>query len=146
MNVKQATIDDLAAVAKLFDLYRQFYQQESNLAGAEAYIMSRIEKEESVIFVVQDEQEFVGFTHLYPTFSSISMQKAWVLNDLYVEKSARGKGVGEQLLHKAEAFAKETGAKSLSLSTAPDNASAQRLYEKNGYKRDSEFYYYELVL
>ncbi len=130
MNVKQATIDDLAAVAKLFDLYRQFYQQESNLARAEMYIKSRIEKGESVIFIVKDGQEYVGFTQLYPTFSSISMQKAWVLNDLYVEKSARGKGVGEQLLHKAEAFAKETGAKSLSLSTAPDNASAQRLYEK----------------
>ncbi|GAF11098.1 acetyltransferase, GNAT family [Bacillus sp. JCM 19046] len=146
MNVKQATIDDLAAVAKLFNLYRQFYQQESNLAGAEMYIKSRIEKEESVIFIVKDEHEYVGFTQLYPTFSSISMQKAWVLNDLYVEKSARGKGVGELLLHKAETFAKETGAKSLSLSTAPDNASAQRLYEKNGYKRDSEFYHYELVL
>lgn len=111
MNVKQATIDDLAAVAKLFNLYRQFYQQESNLAGAEMYIKSRIEKEESVIFIVKDEHEYVGFTQLYPTFSSISMQKAWVLNDLYVEKSARGKGVGELLLHKAETFAKETAQK-----------------------------------
>lgn len=146
MNVTQATIEDIAGVAKLFNLYRQFYQQEANLDGAIEYIKTRLENEESIIFVVQDGQEYVGFTQLYPTYSSVSMIKAWVLNDLYVEKNARGKGVGEMLLHKAEAFAKETGAKSLSLSTAPDNVTAQRLYEKNGYKRDTEFYHYELVL
>ena len=74
------------------------------------------------------------------------MKKAWILNDLYVDPEARKQGIGEMLLHKAKDYAIKTGAKSISLSTAPDNYSAQRLYEKNGYKRDSQFYHYELSL
>jgi ribosomal protein S18 acetylase RimI-like enzyme len=74
------------------------------------------------------------------------MRRAWILNDLYVEADARKQGIGEMLLHKARDYAIETGAKSISLSTAPDNYSAQQLYEKNGYLRDSQFYQYELHL
>lgn len=146
MIIFQATMEDLDGVANLFNLYRTFYQQESDLEGAKNYIKERINKEESVIFVVKDEQNYLGFTQLYPTFSSISMKRAWILNDLYVDEQARKQGVGELLLHKAKEFAIETGAKSLSLSTAPDNHTAQRLYEKNGYEKDISFYHYELGL
>lgn len=146
MRAFKATIEDLEGVSNLFNLYRMFYQQASDLEGAITYIKDRIENKESVIFVVKDNQDYVGFTQLYPTFSSISMKRAWILNDLYVDSNARKQGVGELLLHKAKEYAAETGAKSLSLSTATHNFSAQRLYEKNGYKRDSEFYHYELGL
>lgn len=146
MIIFQATMEDLDGVANLFNLYRTFYQQESDLEGAKNYIKERINKEESVIFVVKDEQNYLGFTQLYPTFSSISMKRAWILNDLYVDEQTRKQGVGELLLHKAKEYAIETGAKSLSLSTAPDNYTAQRLYEKNGYAKDISFYHYELGL
>jgi ribosomal protein S18 acetylase RimI-like enzyme len=146
MEIFQATIEDLEGVSNLFNLYRIFYQQESDLESAKTYIKERIENKESVLFVVKDKQNYVGFTQLYPAFSSISLKRAWILNDLYVDKKARKQGVGELLLHKAKEYAIETGAKSLSLSTAPDNHSAQRLYEKNGYKRDDHFYHYELDL
>ncbi len=146
MKIFHATIEDLEGVSSLFNSYRMFYQQESNLEGAKAYIKERIERKDSVIFVVKDKQNYVGFTQLYPTFSSISLKRAWILNDLYVDTKARKQGVGEMLLHKAKEYAMETGAKSITLETAPDNYSAQRLYEKNGYKRDSQFYHYELDL
>ena len=146
MQIYQATIQDLDGTAHLFNLYRMFYNQESNPEGARAYIKERIESADSVIFVVKNHEKFVGFTQLYPTFSSISMKRAWILNDLYVDATARKQGVGEMLLNKAKEFAIETGAKSLSLSTAPDNLTAQRLYEKHGYEQDSEFYHYELDL
>lgn len=146
MEIFQAAIEDLEGVSNLFNLYRMFYQQESDLDGAKTYIKERIESKESVIFVVKDKQNYVGFTQLYPAFSSISMKRAWILNDLYVDTKARKQGVGEMLLEKAKKYAMATGAKSLSLSTATDNYSAQRLYEKNGYKKDSQFYHYELDL
>jgi ribosomal protein S18 acetylase RimI-like enzyme len=146
MEIHQATIEDLEGVSNLFNLYRMFYEAESDLEGAKNYIKERIESKESVIFVVKDKQKYVGFTQLYPTFSSISMKRAWILNDLYVDLEARKQGVGEILLHKAKDFAVESEAKSISLSTAPDNFSAQRLYEKSGYVRDSQFYHYELSL
>ncbi|WP_152657792.1 GNAT family N-acetyltransferase [Oceanobacillus sp. CFH 90083] len=146
MEAYQATMEDLEGVSKLFNLYRVFYQQTSDLEGAKTYIKQRLERKDSVIFVVKDNQRYAGFTQLYPTFSSISMKKTWILNDLYVDAEARRKGIGEMLLHKAKDFAMETGAKSISLETAPDNDASQRLYEKNGYIRDSQFYHYELAL
>lgn len=57
-----------------------------------------------------------------------------------------GGGIGEMLMQSAKDFVNETGAKSISLSTAPDNYSAQRLYEKAGYIQDTQFYHYELSL
>ncbi|MEH7238889.1 GNAT family N-acetyltransferase [Bacillus sp. JJ1562] len=146
MKIYQATFDELDGVSDLYNKYRMFYHQESDIEGAKNYIRERIESKESIIFIVKDEQNYIGFTQLYPTFSSISMKRAWILNDLYVDSTARKQGVGEMLLQKAKEYAIETGAKSLSLSTAPDNHSAQRLYEKNGYKRDSQYYHYELDL
>ncbi len=95
---------------------------------------------------MKNDGNYIGFTQLYPTFSSISMARAWILNDLYVTKNARKKGVGELLLQKVKEFASETKAKSISLSTAPDNDTAQRLYEKHGYIKDVQFYHYELNL
>ena len=144
MELYQATIEDLEGVSNLFNLYRIFYQQTSDLEGAKNYIKNRLENKDSVIFVVKDKQGYVGFTQLYPTFSSISMKRAWILNDLYVDAEARKQGIGEMLLQKVKDYAIETGAKSISLETAPDNYAAQRLYEKNGYKKDSQFYQYDL--
>jgi len=146
MEIFQATIEDLEGVSNQFNLYRMFYQQASDIEGAKTYIKNRLENKESIIFVVKDKNRYVGFTQLYPTFSSISMKRAWILNDLYVDAVARKQGVGEMLLQKAKDYAVETEAKSISLSTAPDNYAAQRLYEKNGYVKDSQFYQYELNL
>lgn len=144
MQIEQATIEDLEEVAVLFDKYRQFYQQPTDLEGARSYISERLENKESTIFIVKNSEKSLGFAQLYPTFSSISMARAWILNDLFVEKDARKQGVGAMLLLKAKEFALQTGVKSISLSTAPDNRSAQRLYERHGYVRDDQFYHYEL--
>ncbi|WP_404469654.1 GNAT family N-acetyltransferase [Sutcliffiella horikoshii] len=146
MEIYQATMKDLEGAATLFNKYRTFYQQTPDLDGAKAFIKSRLENEDSVIFVAKFNHEYVGFTQLYPTFSSISMKRAWILNDMFVDSKARKQGVGEQLLHKAKEFASETGAKSITLETTPDNEAAQGLYEKNGYKKDDQFYHYYLEL
>ncbi|MEB1810214.1 MAG: GNAT family N-acetyltransferase [Bacillaceae bacterium] len=146
MNIYQATIKDLEGAALLFDQYRMFYKQPSNIEEARNFIKERLEKNESVIFLVKDQENYLGFTQLYPTFSSISMKRAWILNDLYVDERARKQGIGEMLLFKAKELAQETGAKSISLSTAPDNYSAQKLYEKHGYQQDKQFFHYELNL
>lgn len=146
MDIIKASLQDIKEAAILFDQYRQFYKQAHDLIGAEAYISERLEKGDSVIFLAKDGDKCVGFAQLYPTFSSIGMKRAWILNDLYVAESARQQGVGERLLDASEVFAKTTGAGSIALSTAPDNEKAQRLYERKGYERDEQFYHYELSL
>lgn len=143
-NVKQATIDDLEHLAPLFDAYRVFYGRESNLEGAKQFLFERFEHQESIIFVVQHENEYVGFAQLYPTFSSISMKRMWTLNDLYVVGHHRGQGIATMLLDSVKAYAIQTKAKGLSLSTATSNERAQRLYERYGFVKDNSYYYYDL--
>ncbi|WP_077304541.1 GNAT family N-acetyltransferase [Terribacillus halophilus] len=146
MKITKATLQDVKQTAALFDQYRQFYKQAPDLNGAEAYLTERLEKEESVIFLAKMEERCVGFAQLYPTYSSIGMKRAWILNDLFVAESSRKQGVGEKLLEAAKILAMETGAASIALSTAPDNEKAQRLYERKGYVRDQQFFHYELSL
>ncbi len=146
MRIYQATMNDLDGAADLFNMYRTFYLQTPDLDGAKAFIRKRLENEDSIIFVAKSNHKYVGFTQLYPTFSSISMKRAWILNDMFVDATARKQGVGEQLLQKAKEFANKTGAKSITLETTPDNEVAQRLYEKNGYNKDDQYYHYYLEL
>ncbi|GGA43883.1 GNAT family N-acetyltransferase [Psychrobacillus lasiicapitis] len=142
MNIHQATINDLDSLVELFDLYRQFYKQESDFKGARNFLEERLIKNESIIFLAFDEGNPVGFTQLFPSFSSVSMKKSWVLNDLYVKETARRKGIAEKLIGKAIAFAEETDAKGILLETAADNVNAQKLYEKIGFIKESTYFYY----
>ena len=86
----------------------------------------------------------LGFTQLYPSFSSVSTKRLWILNDLFVSDEARRFGVARALMEKARIFAIETDAKGLILETALDNEPAQALYESLGYTRDDEYYRYLL--
>lgn len=143
MSIQRATLAELDAVAELFDLYRLFYEQESNIKAAKSFLKERIVKEESVIFLANDnDNNVVGFVQLYPTFSSVSMKRSWVLNDLYVDESARKKGFAEKLIKEAIRYAKETGAKGVSLETGKENGYAQKLYEKIGFVQETNFFYY----
>ncbi|MCU1772635.1 GNAT family N-acetyltransferase [Pseudomonas sp. 13B_3.2_Bac1] len=147
IKILRATAADLEAVAKLFDAYRGFYQQPSNLAQSRAFIAERMAGNESAIFLAQDENaEALGFVQLYPTFSSIDAHRTWLLSDLFTAPAARGRGVGRLLMNTARDFALQTGAKGLVLETATDNFTAQGLYESLGYVRDTGYYTYVLDL
>lgn len=147
--VVRAGLEDLDKIIPLFDEYRIFYRQESDRESARAFLEERLKAQESVIFLAVEAGEggvgrAVGFTQLYPSFSSVTMQRLWILNDLYVSAEAREGGAGALLMETARAYALETGTKGLTLTTWTDNFTAQRLYEKQGYIRDDEFYSYNL--
>ena len=146
IEVRQAVLSDIEAVALLFDEYRQFYGRESNVDAGRKFLLSRFSHGESVIFIATNEDEPVGFTQLYPCFSSLSLARIFVLNDLYVKPSARKLGAGTQLLKSATEYARTLGAASLTLSTAVTNESAQALYEMNGWQRDHEYLVYNFAL
>jgi len=146
IRIIRAELSNVDSVAPLFDAYRQFYRQAPDLERARAFITERLSKDESVIFLAASDGHYLGFTQLYPLFSSVNLAKAWLLNDLFVAPSARGLGVGQALLEQARRFGEESGAASLMLETATDNLPAQRLYERLGWIRETEFYTYNLHL
>ena len=140
------TVDDIFAVAPLFDAYRVFYQAASDPAGARKYLYDRWRLRESVLFIAYDAGEPQGFVQLFPIFSSVEMRRLWLLNDLFVGAATRRSGIGRALMRRAEQHARETGSAGLTLSTALDNERAQALYESELYARDSVFCVYNRAL
>ena len=146
IEITQATPADVGAAAPLFDAYRQFYKKPPNEEAARRFLFARLSKDESVMFLAWRGARAIGFVHLYPVFSSTNLTRQWILNDLYIDPEARKRGVAHQLMNRAHQFARSTQADGLTLETATDNHSAQRLYERLGWKRDEQFYRYFLAL
>ena len=146
ITIRQTALTDIEALAVLFDEYRQFYDGTSDLKAARAFLISRFEHGESVLFLAFQDNEPIGFVQLYPSFSSLSLGRTFILNDLFVHPSGRKKGVGTALIHAATEYAKTVGALFMSLSTATTNTSAQSLYQSLGWQRDEQFWNYEFAV
>ena len=153
MDIQIKKINSLESeiVIELFDKYRIFYKQPSDIELAKTYIKERLEQNEAQIYVafVKGNSKPIAFTLLYPKFSSVSAKKNWHIGDLYVEIDQRKKGIGEKLLNTALNFAKNEGANFISLNTANDNYSAQKLYENFGFVKQeylSGYLYYQFNL
>jgi len=146
-SVRRANLQDADRLVPLFDGYRQFYGQPSDLIAARQFIGDRLARGQSVVWIAEDHDgAAIGFVQLFPTFSSILVAPMYVLSDLFVTPAARRRGVGARLLNAAVETARAAGAARLELETGVNNVEAQRLYEKLGWKRDNEFYQYGLSL
>jgi ribosomal protein S18 acetylase RimI-like enzyme len=147
ISIRQATIDDLDMIVPMFDAYRRFYKQSPDLELARAFLQERFQHNQSIVFLALDwNGSPLGFTQLYPSFSSGLAKRIFVLNDLFVVSEARRRKVGRLLLQAAAEFGRKVGAARLTLSTALDNAPAQALYESSGWQRDDVFCTYTLPL
>ncbi len=146
--VREAREPDTDDVARLFDAYRVFYGRLSDHPATRAFILERIRKRDSVIYLARGEVDgrmtALGFTQLYPTYSSVSMKRLWILNDLYVAPPGRRRGVARALIDSARKLAVDTQAKGLVLETAVDNLTAQALYDSYGFVKETEFFRYYL--
>lgn len=140
----QAGAGHLELLVPLFDAYRRFYKQPSDVRGAREFLRERVARKESVAFLAMDGDKACGFVQLYPSFDSTAMRRLWVLNDLFVVPEVRKSGVAKLLMERARQLAVETKAKGLILETAVDNVPAQKLYEQLGWKRDTAFHRYYL--
>lgn len=146
IEVRQAVLADLDDLAVLFDDYRQFYECQSDLQAAKAFLEARFSHGESSLFIAHDGASPVGFAQLYPCFSSVSMARTFILNDLYVRPQVRRKGVARRLLVAAEQFGAALGAARLTLTTAITNEAAQALYVAAGWKRDEKFHVFHRAI
>lgn len=149
MEIKRIGIKDAHLVITLFDQYRVFYKKPSDLPLAEKFIHDRLRNNESIIYVALIGGKPVGFTQLYPKYSSGAATKNWILNDLYVEADYRKHGIGRALINIAMEFARNDGSVFVQLETAIDNYTAQSLYESIGFVKqqpDEQFLVYRISL
>ena len=143
IKIRKATISDLKSVVKLFDQYRVFYEKPSNEDKAEIFLYERMTQNDSQIFVAEtDGNQLVGFVQLYPIFSSTRMKKLWLLNDLFVEKEYRGKGISKKLIDISKELCRQTNSCGMILETAKTNIIGNELYPKVGFNLDKEHNYY----
>ena len=145
MDIIEASIKDVEQVAVLFNEYRMFYAQKSDIESAKVFLEERITRSESVIFIAIENDEYVAFTQLYPSFTSVGISRIWLLNDLYVLENYRKKGIAEQLIKHVFNYGKTTERKKVLLSTDNDNFIAQKLYERIGFVRDNCFFYEKVI-
>lgn len=143
-EITKVSASDVPELHTLVEKYRAFYKQPENEKTL-GYLEQRIANEEAIAFIARDNGHAVGFTLLYPTFSTVSLSNIWLLNDLYVDESARGKGIASELMDVAEEAAKSAGATRVFLRTANDNLPAQALYEGRNWIRDEIFRRYDLI-
>jgi len=143
INIREATLNDLDVLAKLFDSYRIFYRKPSDVAAANEFLQQRLTRKESVIYLAE-EKEAVAFAQLYPLFSSTRMKRLWLLNDLFVHPDFRRRGIAKELISTCLHLVKETNACGVMLETEPDNIIANQLYPKVGFQLiESNFYFRE---
>jgi len=146
-KIRSALPDDLPQLAALFDAYRVFYEQPSDITLAKKFIAERLDNKDSVIFVAVDsELKLIGFCQIYSSFCSVIAAKIGVLYDLFVDPSVRKSGAGKALMIAAHEYAVEHGFARLDLTTAKTNLAAQGLYESLGWVRDEVFYSYSKEL
>lgn len=141
MYVERVTLEMVEQVVPLFDGYRQFYGQQEDKQAAQQFLEERISKEESIIFIALVDGEAAGFVQLYPIFSSVSLKRAYILNDLYVDPQFRQQGAGKRLMEKSFAYCEENNTRFVALETAKDNIQAQKLYEQMGMNQEEMLHY-----
>lgn len=141
ISIRRAERDDIDQLAPLFDAYRGFYSQPSDLPRAREFLHDRLSHDESVILIAERHGTAVGFTQLYPMFSSVRTARIWILNDLFVAEDARRRGLARALLTAAAQFARAQGAARLMLETGRENAPARTLYRAAGWDEDDSQWY-----
>jgi ribosomal protein S18 acetylase RimI-like enzyme len=149
MRIIQATLEHLDLLTPLFVKYREFYGELPYPDSSRDFLEKRLRREESVIYLalpVDDDSKLLGFCQLYPSYSSLSLKRVWILNDIYVAEDARRQLVADHLIQKAKKMARETQAVRMRVSTSANNDVAQKVYESIGFREDTQFKNYVLPI
>ncbi len=146
-RIEPVTQAQFEALLPLIAAYQRFYEvadigDERNRAFFRRFL---VPSDDGMLLGAWDADEPVGYACLYWTFTSLVPAETVLMNDLYVEEKARGRGVGRALVEASAEVARNRGAHHLEWATAPGNLTAQRLYDSTGAER-STWIEYELPL
>jgi len=133
---------DILSVAPLFGAYLDFYGVARNPSAEREFLEARLSAADSSGFGAFANGEIAGFALCHHAYNSLRLAPAWILHDLFVSPEHRRRGIAEALLGAMHNQAKSAGVSEVILSTAHDNKNAQALYEKLGYKLDTQFRVY----
>jgi GNAT superfamily N-acetyltransferase len=145
LEIAPIKVEEFELLLPLIAAYQRFYEVEDVDEARNRTFFRRFlaPSEDGLLLGARREGRLIGYACLYWHFSSLEAVESVLMNDLYVSEEARGGGVGRALIEATAEIARERGVPSVEWSTAPDNATAQRLYDSTGAER-SEWFSYEL--
>jgi ribosomal protein S18 acetylase RimI-like enzyme len=148
LTIRTAAAADVPRFLRLFVAYRRFYHLPPRQQESARFLRARLRRGEALVLLAEAgaRRSITGFALIYPTFSSLRLAPAWVLNDLFVAPRYRRHGVARALLTELSARAEASGVAVVSLSTEHGNERARPLYESLGYEQDTAFAHYDLDL
>lgn len=141
-QIEIATLNHLDEFAELFNDYRIFYRQPSDLERGKSFLKDRISNQETVTFLIKVNEQYVGFAQLYSLFHYKALQRQWLLSDLFVNPNFRGLGLSIALIDRCKQYCAETDACGLLLETEKTNEIGNNLYPKCGFELDQDHNYY----
>jgi GNAT superfamily N-acetyltransferase len=145
LEIAPIAAEDFEQLLPLIAAYQRFYEvedidEERNRAFFRRFLGP---SEDGLLLGARSEGRLLGYACLYWHFSSLEACESVLMNDLFVDRSVRGQGVGRALIEAATEVARERKVPFVEWSTAPDNETAQRLYDSTGAER-TEWFSYEL--
>jgi GNAT superfamily N-acetyltransferase len=144
LSIDTVSTTDLADLMPMLRAYCDFYRVDPPDDRLRALSTTLIDNpDEGVQLIARGQDGPLGFATIYWTWQTLSACRVGVLNDLFVVPAARGTGAGRALIERGRALCRERGAEKLVWETAPDNATAQRLYDGLGAQK-STWITYEL--
>ncbi len=137
VRVEPISATQLEALLPMIAAYQRFYEveeidEERNRSFFPRFVAP---SEDGMLLGAWSGDELVGYACLYWHFTSLVPAETVLMNDLYVDEHWRGQGVGRALIEASAEIARERGAHRLEWATAPDNETAQRLYDSTGAER-----------
>lgn len=140
MRIIQATLEHLDLLTPLFIEFRESNGADTLPESSRKFLQTRLKRNESVIYLALDAQEKpLGFCQLFPSYSSSSLKRVWLINDIYVAAHARRQLVADKLLQTAKQMAQSTHSVRLRAMHQADNPRAKALYESIGFREDARF-------
>lgn len=148
MKITDNIDDHLDQLVPVIEEYRQYCGAQPSPGKTRSFLLDLYSQKKAVTFLAIDEpsNNVMGFINLFPSYSTLSLQKIWILNDLGVAKKYRGNGVAKALIQKALSMAKDSGADRVELKTQKTNISAQQLYASLRFTIDEENIFYRVSM
>jgi GNAT superfamily N-acetyltransferase len=145
LEIAPVAVEEFEQLLPLIAAYQRFYEVEEISEERNRTFFRRFvgPSEDGLLLGARQDGELVGYACLYWHFSSLEACESVLMNDLFVVEDGRGEGVGRALIEATAEVARERGVPFVEWSTAPDNETAQRLYDATSAER-TEWFSYEL--
>lgn len=132
--IRQATSTDVDALTTIMNEYIGDFYQKPKPAVEKLHhlIHTLLELQLGVQFVVEQNNQTVGFATLYFSFSSIKAEKVTIMNDLYLQEHLRDTEVEVQLFEHCHKYTQDHGFAHMSWVAAPHNTRAHRFFDQMG--------------